>query len=170
MSSDIQIPENLSDEEKYIELNKTASVFFAEADPLITQMSNFAALLKQSFEKISWVGFYLYNGERLILGPFQGKVACTAIALGKGVCGTAAVTKETQVVPNVHEFPGHIACDSGSNSEIVIPILTGTGLFGVLDLDSYKFNAFDDTDKKYLEELMRQFAELVSGSDTRKLY
>jgi len=128
---------------------------------LLSNLSNFTAALKQTFEKISWVGFYLYDGEKLYLGPFQGKVACTKIELGKGVCGTSALKKETIIVRDVNAFPGHIACDDGSNSEIVVPILKENELIGVLDLDSYHLNAFDETDKKYLEELTKFLAEKI---------
>jgi len=119
----------------------------------VTNLANLSALLKQAFEKISWVGFYMYNGQRLILGPFQGKMACTFIPIGKGVCGTAAEQKKTVIVPNVHEFPGHIACDDESNSEIVVPIMRGDALLGVLDLDSTALNAFNEVDKQYLEKI-----------------
>ena len=101
------------------------------------------------------VGFYLFDGEKLYLGPFQGKVACTTIKIGKGVCGTAAENKETIVVPDVNQFPGHIFCDPDSKSEIVVPILKQDNqLFGVLDLDSSSLNSFNEIDKKYLEELV----------------
>ena len=120
-------------------------------EPTVTNLSNVVAALKQTFEKISWVGFYLSKEEMLYLGPFQGKVACTRIKFGNGVCGTSALKKETQVVPNVHEYPGHIACDVETNSEIVIPIIFNNNVYGVLDLDSTQFSAFDETDKIWLE-------------------
>jgi GAF domain-containing protein len=122
-------------------------------DPLITNLSNITAAIKQSFTEVSWVGFYLTKDNKLFLGPFQGKVACTQIKFGEGVCGVCAEKKETIVVPNVHDFPGHIACDSESNSEIVIPLLKNEKLFGVLDLDSYNFSAFNSTDKVWLEKI-----------------
>ncbi|MBM3909779.1 MAG: GAF domain-containing protein, partial [Firmicutes bacterium] len=100
-------------------------------------------------------GFYLYNGTALYLGPFQGKVACVDITLDRGVCGKAASERKTIVVPNVHEFPGHIACDEGSNSEIVVPIVKNKALIGVLDIDSYQFNRFDKVDQKNLEALVK---------------
>ena len=107
-------------------------------------------------------GFYLYDKEKLYLGPFQGKVACTIIEIGNGVCGTAAAKKETIVVPDVDKFPGHIVCDSDSRSEIVLPIINKDGeLFGVLDLDSSEYNSFNETDKIYLEEICKLLVEEI---------
>ncbi len=127
-------------------------------EPLLTGFANITGALKETFPEISWVGFYFVKNNYLFLGPFQGKVACTRIKIGEGVCGTCANNKETQVVPNVHEFPGHIACDVESNSEIVIPIIFKENVYGVLDLDSKEFSAFNETDKTWLEKL----AELIS--------
>lgn len=123
--------------------------------PLVTNLSNASALLNEVLEDINWVGFYLLKEDILILGPFQGKVACTKIQLGKGVCGTAAKEDSTQLVENVHLFPGHIACDSASNSEIVIPINRGGKVVAVLDIDSTSFSRFDEQDKKGLEEIVQ---------------
>ena len=120
----------------------------------IALLSNTSAFLNMMMEDISWVGFYLWNGKELVLGPFQGKVACTRIAMNKGVCGTSAYKKETLIVPNVHEFEGHIACDSASNSEIVIPIHKGDKIFGVLDIDSPKFSRFTMEDAQGLQEFV----------------
>jgi L-methionine (R)-S-oxide reductase len=120
----------------------------------VSLYSNLSALMKQTLSQISWVGFYLYDGVALYLGPFQGKVACVDITLDRGVCGKAARTKQTVVVSNVHEFPGHIACDEGSNSEIVIPLIRQGQLIGVLDIDSYTFARFDHVDQHYLEQLI----------------
>ena len=161
MAEDFHIAFGLSDEEKYSVLLRQIKILLSKEDLLLSNLSNCTAAIKQTFDKISWVGFYLYDGEKLYLGPFQGKVACTKIELGKGVCGTAALNKETIVVGNVNDFPGHIACDSGSNSEIVVPILKGNELIGVLDADSYAFNAFDMIDKKYLEELSKFLTEEI---------
>ena len=122
----------------------------------VANMANIAAALKQTFSYYSWVGFYLFdsNLNDLVLGPFQGKIACTRIAIGKGVCGTSFHRKETIIVPNVDKFPGHIYCDGGSKSEIVVPILHQEKIIGVLDVDSYSYNSFDEIDKKYLELLL----------------
>ena len=116
-------------------------------------LSNVSALLNQSLKDISWVGFYLYQDDQLILGPFQGKVACTTIPMGKGVCGTTAQNQKTTIVENVHEFPGHIACDSATNSEIVVPIFVENQLYGVLDIDSISFNRFNSEDQQQLEQV-----------------
>ena len=121
----------------------------------ITSLSNMSALIFNSMPEVSWAGFYLVKEGKLILGPFQGKIACTEINFGKGVCGTTAVKKETIIVKNVHEFPGHIACDSESNSEIVVPIFKNRELYGVLDLDSKKLERFDQKDKILLESLVK---------------
>ena len=121
----------------------------------ITILSNAAALLWDSLEDINWAGFYLVRGGRLELGPFQGKPACTVIEIGKGVCGTAVAQDRTQLVKNVHEFPGHIACDSASNSEIVVPMHAGGNICGVLDIDSPVLARFDEEDKAGLEAFVR---------------
>ena len=121
----------------------------------VTSLSNMSALIFYSLPEVSWAGFYLVKDGKLILGPFQGKIACTEIKFGKGVCGTTAEKKETIIVKNVHEFPGHIACDSESNSEIVVPIFKNGELYGVLDLDSKKLERFDEKDKELLESLVK---------------
>ena len=118
----------------------------------IANLANASALLWQALADINWAGFYLLQEDSLILGPFQGKPACVQIPVGKGVCGTAVAEKKTQLVADVHQFPGHIACDSASNSEIVIPIYLNGKIFGVLDIDSPTPNRFTDTDRQGLEE------------------
>ena len=120
---------------------------------LISNLANATALLKDCIPLASWVGFYVRRGEELVLGPFQGKVACVTIALGRGVCGAAAARQETLVVPDVEAFPGHIACDAGSRSEVVVPIIQGGRVVAVLDVDSYELAAFDAVDAKGLGEL-----------------
>jgi GAF domain-containing protein len=121
----------------------------------IANLANAAALLFESLEGINWAGFYLLEGETLILGPFQGKPACIEIPMGCGVCGSAVAEKRTLLVPNVHEFPGHIACDSASNSEIVIPLMKDREVVGVLDIDSPNYSRFDERDRVGLEEFAR---------------
>jgi len=153
LAESIFIENNLTAEEKYIELGSQVKSLISRNDNLISSLANLTAALKQTFEKISWVGFYVLEGNYLYLGPFQGKVACTKIEIGKGVCGTAAQKMETVIVPDVNKFPGHIACDADSKSEIVVPIIRNKKVYGVLDLDSNSYNAFDEIDKKYLEEL-----------------
>ena len=122
---------------------------------MIANMANMAALLHEAFG-FWWTGFYRVDPEsdQLVLGPFQGPVACTRINFGKGVCGTAWERAETVIVPDVHQFPGHIACSSASNSEIVIPVFQGNKVIAVLDIDSTEFNTFDQTDKEWLEEIV----------------
>ncbi|MGE5805048.1 MAG: GAF domain-containing protein [Ignavibacteria bacterium] len=154
MAESIFIESNLTDEEKYVELRKQIKSLLNREDHLLSSLANCTAALKQTFGKISWVGFYLLEGDYLYLGPFQGKVACAEIQVGKGVCGTAAERKETIIVPDVNKFPGHIACDAESRSEIVVPVIKDDKIFGVLDLDSNSYKAFNETDKKYLEELV----------------
>ena len=121
----------------------------------ISNLANASALLWQTLEDINWAGFYLLEEDILLLGPFQGKPACTRIPVGKGVCGTAVKENKTQLVADVHTFPGHIACDCASNSEIVIPIYKNGALFGVLDIDSPSFHRFTESDQKGLEEFVR---------------
>ncbi len=129
---------------------------------VLANTANFSALLFNTMPDVNWVGFYFYKGGELVLGPFQGKPACTRIAIGKGVCGTAAEKMKTVVVKNVHEFPGHIACDSASNSEIVAPLIKQGKLLGVLDIDSPQLARFDEEDKAGLENLVEL---LLSSSD-----
>jgi L-methionine (R)-S-oxide reductase len=121
--------------------------------PITTNLANFVALLGFSLPEINWVGVYLTEGDTLYLGPFQGLPACTTIAIGKGVCGTAAATRVTMNVKDVHQFDGHIACDSASNSELVIPLIKEGQLIGVLDIDSPVFDRFQPLDQQYLEEI-----------------
>ncbi len=117
----------------------------------LANVSNAAALLYANLSDINWSGFYFIKKDELVLGPFQGKTACTRIKPGKGVCGTAAAEMKTQLVPDVHLFPGHIACDSASNSEIVVPLIKDGIVYGVLDIDSPIKNRFDELDAKYLQ-------------------
>jgi L-methionine (R)-S-oxide reductase len=125
-------------------------------EPLITALSNAAALLYHSLERINWCGFYLFDGTKLVLGPFGGKPACTVIEIGKGVCGTAALERKIIRVANVYEFPGHIACDPVSQSEIVLPIvLSDDTLFGVLDIDAPMKNRFTETDERELANVVK---------------
>ena len=132
------------------------SLFESERD-LIANAANMSSLLYYSLPDLNWVGFYLLKQDELVLGPFQGKPACVRIGLGSGVCGTAAKRRETLMVDNVHDFPGHIACDSASNSEIVVPLVAGEQLVGVLDLDSPSLSRFDEDDAAGLNELVEIF-------------
>ncbi|KPU46258.1 free methionine-R-sulfoxide reductase [Oxobacter pfennigii] len=130
----------------------------------LASLSNTSALLYQNLPHVNWAGFYLYKEGMLVLGPFQGKVACTRIEMGKGVCGTAAREKETCRVLDVHKFPGHIACDSASNSEIVVPIIKNDAVVGVLDIDSPSLERFDETDQLYLENIVKKLEEYIDWS------
>lgn len=135
-------------------LNKQLAEVIKDEPDFIANLSNAAALLFNHLDDINWAGFYLWNelDDQLVLGPFQGQVACTRIDNGKGVCGTAFSREEVQLVPNVHEFPGHIACDSASNSEIVVPLYAKGELIGVLDIDSPSLNRFTTEDQALVEE------------------
>ena len=131
---------------------------------LLSFLCNVTALLNDSMDDLNWAGFYFVKDDRLILGPFQGKVACVEIANGKGVCGTAWEKDETTVVPDVHQFPGHIACDSASNSEIVIPLHKDGKTIGVLDIDSPLFERFSEEDKEGLQKIARIIEETVKDT------
>ena len=139
--------------ERYQLLLKQAQSLLEDEHDLIANMSNISALLFNNLPDVSYAGFYRYQNNELILGPFQGPVTCMHIAIGKGVCGTAAKARETQIVPDVHKFAGHIACDAATNSEIVIPIMKNEVLIAVLDLDSKDFARFDDIDAEYLTKI-----------------
>src|SRR6186997_2366810 len=138
----------------YDDLARDLRALLAGERDLVANAANTAALIWEALPGLNWAGFYLYKSGELVLGPFQGKPACVRIAIGKGVCGTAAERRETVLVEDVHAFPGHIACDSASNSEIVVPLLRGGELLGVLDLDSPKFERFDAEDQAGLEQVV----------------
>jgi L-methionine (R)-S-oxide reductase len=135
------------------ELVEQAQSLIGSERDFIANAANLAAFIYMSVPEINWAGVYLIRDSELVLGPFQGKPACTRIALGRGVCGTAAQKRETIVVPDVHAFPGHIACDSASRSEIVVPLVRDDHLYGVLDVDSPMPNRFKDNDRELLESL-----------------
>ena len=139
----------------YLELERRLTALIRGVPHFIANLSNASALLFDTLEDISWAGFYHMEQGRLVLGPFQGKPACIEIPLNKGVCGAAASSGETVLVENVHEFPGHIACDSASNSEIVIPIRKKGAVVGVLDIDSPTVGRFTETDKEGLERFVK---------------
>jgi L-methionine (R)-S-oxide reductase len=139
-----------------------AALLHGERD-LVANAANTAALLWDALPGLNWAGFYLYKSGELVLGPFQGKPACVRIAIGKGVCGTAAARRTTLIVEDVHAFPGHIACDSASNSEIVIPLVRGDELLGVLDLDSPLHARFGATEARGLEGLARVFVDSLGS-------
>ena len=134
----------------------------------VTILANAAALLWESLEDINWAGFYIMRGGRLELGPFQGKTACTVIETGKGVCGTAAAEDRTRLVPDVHAFPGHIACDSASRSELVVPLHRKGELYGVLDIDSPSKGRFTESDREDIEVFVRTLEEIMDKKDTEQ--
>ncbi|MEI6485490.1 MAG: GAF domain-containing protein [Sphingomonadales bacterium] len=137
--------------EQYVQLAEQLRLLIGDERDFVANMANMSALLFHQLGDLNWAGFYLKRDGGLVLGPFQGKPACIRIPLGRGVCGTAAATHETQVVPDVHAFPGHIACDADSRSEIVVPLIHEGALIGVLDLDSPKPGRFDEDDRAGLE-------------------
>ncbi len=150
MHQEVQWP---ADRDELYELLEKQLISLIEGCPPISALSNAAALLWEALDNINWAGFYLLKEEVLYLGPFQGKTACTSIPPGRGVCGTAAVERKIQLVKDVHQFPGHIACDSASNSEIVLPLIKDGVLLGVMDIDSPIFSRFDEKDAEGLNRL-----------------
>ena len=149
---DTRFPEQ---NDRYSALTDAVAALLSGERDWIANLAITAALLFAELDDINWAGFYLLKDGELVLGPFQGKPACVRIAIGKGVCGTAAQRRQSIVVPDVHQFPGHIACDSASNSELVVPLIRGDELLGVLDLDSPKFARFNDEDARGLERVAR---------------
>jgi len=152
MAEDLKIIKGSKEGQYHSILPQVLSLLEGEYDQ-IANMANVCAALKEQFN-FFWVGFYMVKGDELVLGPFQGPVACTRIKLGKGVCGSAWEQKKTIIVPNVDLFPGHIACSSASKSEIVIPIIRSGNVIGVLDVDSAELNSFDETDADYLLQII----------------
>ncbi|KGP73652.1 GAF domain-containing protein [Pontibacillus yanchengensis] len=144
-------------DQNYDLLLKQLKALLEDEPDQVANLSNASALLNQFLDEVNWVGFYLWKNDQLVLGPFQGLPACVRIPYGKGVCGTALSEGKTQRVADVHQFPGHIACDAASQSEIVVPFYKNGEIFGVLDIDSPIKNRFDETDEQYLE----QFVEVV---------
>jgi L-methionine (R)-S-oxide reductase len=154
MAEDLNILQNADKAAQYQSIIPQIEALVNGEPDLTANLANMAAALKEQF-KWFWVGFYLVKGDQLVLGPFQGPVACTRIALGKGVCGSAWQQQQTLIVPDVEAFPGHIACSSLSKSEIVVPLFKDGNVVGVLDVDSEELDQFDETDALYLEELVK---------------
>ena len=142
-------------EKKYNTVIKQLEALIEDEPDITANLANASALLNQFLDDINWVGFYLWKDTELVLGPFQGLPACIRIPSGKGVCGTAYAKKQTMLVPDVNQFPGHIVCDAKSQSEIVIPLIVNNEVYGVLDIDSPSLNRFDEVDKTYLEKFVR---------------
>ena len=154
MAENLFIPKTGNKEDLYIALIPQIEALIENEKDLIANLANTAAALHQVFG-FFWIGFYLVKGDELVLAPFQGPIACTRIKRGRGVCGAACDSAKTIIVPNVEQFPGHIACNSESKSEIVVPLISDNTVFGVLDIDSNMLNDFDETDRIYLEEICR---------------
>lgn len=163
MTFELKISKGLSKEERYKLLLPQIDALIKDEINFIANISNITSVLKYSFDNFLWVGFYFTdnnNQGELVLGPFQGRVACTRIKFGQGVCGTSAARKETIIVNDVNEFPGHIVCDSLSKSEIVVPVLKNDKVLGVLDIDSERYGNFDETDKKFLSKMLENILNI----------
>jgi L-methionine (R)-S-oxide reductase len=160
----VTVDPSASKEVRYRDLVRSLEALLEGESDALANLANASGLLVQNLGGINWCGFYLMRGEELVLGPFQGKPACVRIALGRGVCGTAAARRETIVVPDVELFPGHIACDEASRSEIVVPILEGERLRGVLDIDAPERNRFGEQDRQGLEKFVEALVPRVSWS------
>lgn len=158
MSHELKLDTSLHKKEQHALLLVQLKDLIKDEPDLIANLANVAAVIKEAFDPL-WIGFYLLNGKELVLGPFQGPLACTRISLGKGVCGTAAENKKSILVPNVDDFPGHIACSSESRSELVVPIYDEENLYGVIDIDSVDLNHFDSSDLAFYESLSKLLLE-----------
>ncbi|UAY51995.1 GAF domain-containing protein [Ferruginibacter albus] len=154
MTDDLKIISG-NKKDNYISITQQIGALIKDEPDLIANLANITGALMQQFNWL-WVGFYIVKNKELVLGPFQGPVACTRIKKGKGVCGTSWATKQTIIVPDVEKFPGHIACSSLSRSEIVVPLIRNNEVMAVLDVDSEQYNYFDETDKTYLEEIISE--------------
>lgn len=158
---DINLFKDMKDENRMKAMLQMLEALVSGDDEDLTKLCNASALINALIGKVNWCGFYLYKNNELMLGPFQGMPACTKIEIGKGVCGAAAENRKIYKVDNVHEFPGHIQCDSASNSEIVLPIVKENKLYGVLDIDSDLFNRFTEMEEKYLSKAVDILIEFI---------
>lgn len=156
--------------EFYAELNRDFQALMAGETSFLATLANTSALLFERLEGVNWAGFYLLEGDTLVLGPFQGKIACVRIPVGRGVCGTAVAQNSVQRVEDVHAFDGHIACDSASNAEIVLPLVVQDKIIGVLDIDSTVFSRFTAEDEQGLRELVSQLERLLEATDYQKFF
>ncbi|WP_313048321.1 GAF domain-containing protein [Atlantibacter subterraneus] len=154
----------------YADLNRDFQALMTGETSALATLSNTSALLFERLDGVNWAGFYLLEGDTLVLGPFQGKIACVRIPVGRGVCGTAVATNSVQRVEDVHAFDGHIACDSASNAEIVLPITVNQQIIGVLDIDSTVFGRFQAEDEQGLRELVERLETVLTGTDYTKLF
>ncbi len=156
--------------ELYADLNRDFQALMAGENSFLAVISNTSALLFERLADVNWAGFYLLEGDTLVLGPFQGKLACVRIPVGRGVCGTAVAKNEVQRVDDVHAFDGHIACDSASNSEIVLPLVVDGQVIGVLDIDSPRLSRFSEEDEQGLRELVGHLENVLAGTDYQKFF
>lgn len=160
----------MNKEQFYADLNRDFSALMAGETSFLATLANTSALLFERLDGVNWAGFYLLEGETLVLGPFQGKIACARIPVGKGVCGSAVSSGEVQRVEDVHAFDGHIACDAASNAEIVFPLAVNGEIIGVLDIDSTEYGRFTPTDQQGLSQLVTQLSELLTATDYKKFF
>ena len=156
--------------EFYADLNRDFQALMAGETSFLATLANTSALLFERLTEVNWAGFYLLEGETLVLGPFQGKLACVRIPVGRGVCGTAVATNQVQRVEDVHAFDGHIACDAASNSEIVLPLVVKNQIIGVLDIDSTAFSRFTSEDEQGLRELAANLENVLAATDYQKFF
>ncbi|QKN81474.1 GAF domain-containing protein [Scandinavium goeteborgense] len=160
----------MSESEFYADLNRDFQALMAGETSFLATLSNTSALLYERLTDVNWAGFYLLEGETLVLGPFQGKIACVRIPVGRGVCGTAVSENRVQRVEDVHAFAGHIACDAASNSEIVLPLVVNGKIIGVLDIDSPEYSRFSTEDEQGLRELVDHLEKLLAATDYHKYF
>ncbi|HDR2540713.1 TPA: GAF domain-containing protein [Enterobacter mori] len=160
----------MSKTEFYADLNRDFQALMAGETSFLATLANTSALLFERLTEVNWAGFYLLEGETLVLGPFQGKLACVRIPVGRGVCGTAVATNQVQRVEDVHAFDGHIACDAASNSEIVLPLVVKNQIIGVLDIDSTAFSRFTSEDEQGLRELAANLENVLAATDYQKFF
>lgn len=160
----------MNKEQFYADLNRDFHALMAGETSCLATLANTSALLFERLDGVNWAGFYLLEGETLVLGPFQGKIACVRIPVGKGVCGTAISSGRVQRVEDVHAFDGHIACDASSNSEIVFPLVVNGDVLGVLDIDSTEYGRFTPEDQQGLSELVLQLSGLLATTDYKKFF
>jgi L-methionine (R)-S-oxide reductase len=160
----------MSKSEFYADLNRDFQALMAGETSFLATLSNTSALLYERLTDVNWAGFYLLEGDTLVLGPFQGKIACVRIPVGRGVCGTAVSENRVQRVEDVHAFAGHIACDAASNSEIVLPLVVNGKIIGVLDIDSPEYSRFSTEDEQGLRELVDHLEKLLAATDYHKFF
>ncbi|BDH45473.1 hypothetical protein TUM12370_15170 [Salmonella enterica subsp. enterica serovar Choleraesuis] len=160
----------MNTQELYADLNRDFNALMSGETSFLVVLSNTSALLFERLAQVNWAGFYLLEGNQLVLGPFQGKLACTRIPVGSGVCGTAVSTAEVQRVADVHSFDGHIACDAASNSEIVLPLQINGRIIGVLDIDSPEYDRFSAADERGLRELAANLETVLAATDFQKFF